>query len=87
MVNNSNPKWLQDWDRNFAQAQKNHLEQVAALAEIQANLDAVELDLMQEEMESALDHIILWDISCQLADIKEAEAAINHRVKAIMEAA
>jgi hypothetical protein len=86
MENNNLPKWLQDWDRNFAKAQADQDRQVAELAAINTRLDAIELELMEEEMDSALDHLILWDISCKLADIKEAEAAIQLKIKAIKEA-
>jgi len=86
MENNNLPKWLQDWDRNFAQAQADQACQVAELDKIKADLEAIEWDLMEEEMDSALDHLILWDISCKLADIKEAEAAIQLKIKAIREA-
>jgi hypothetical protein len=86
MENNNLPKWLQDWDRNFAKAQANHTAAVAELAAINTSLHAIELELMEEEMDSALDHLILWDISCKLADIKEAEAAIQLKIKAIKEA-
>jgi len=88
MENNNNniDPFLANWDHNFSRAQANHTAQVEELASLNASLDAIELDIMEEEMDSALDHLILWDISCKLDDIKEAEAAIQLKIKAIREA-
>ena len=79
MENNNLPKWLQDWDRNFAKAQANHTAQVDELASLNARLDAIELDVMDEELDAAGYAIALWGIQTQLADIQEANRELSKR--------
>jgi hypothetical protein len=79
MENNNLPKWLQDWDRNFAKAQADQDRQVAELAAINTSLDAIELELMDEEMDAAGDNIALWGIQTQLADIQETNRELSKR--------
>jgi hypothetical protein len=79
MENNNLPKWLQDWDRNFAKAQANHTTAVAELAAINTSLHAIELELMDEELDAAGDNIALWGIQTQLADIQETERELSKR--------
>ena len=79
MENNNLPKWLQDWDCNFARAQANHTAQVAELERINAELDTIELDIMDEELDAAGDAIALWGIQTQLADIQETERELSKR--------
>jgi hypothetical protein len=79
MENNNLPKWLQDWDRAAAAAQANHTAQVEELASLNARLDAIELDVMDEELDAAGYAIALWGIQTQLADIQEANRELSKR--------
>jgi hypothetical protein len=79
MENNNLPKWLQDWDHNFAKAQADQARQVAELDKIKANLEAIEWDLMEEELDAAGDNIALWGIQTQLADIQETKRELSKR--------
>jgi len=83
MENNNLPKWLQDWDRNFAKAQADQDRQVAELDKIKADLEAIEWDLMEEEMDCALDNILLWNLSCIHAEIAEGLASLTEKMDAL----
>ena len=79
MDNNSISKWLQDWDTAFAAGRAKHTAQVEDLASLNASLDAIELDIMDEELDAAGDNIALWGIQTQLADIQETERELSKR--------
>jgi hypothetical protein len=79
MENNSILQWLQDWDNAAAEARAKHTAQVEDLASLNASLDAIELDIMDEELDAAGDTIALWGIQTQLADIQEANRELSKR--------
>jgi len=83
MKNNIIEQFITTYDKAFEANEKAKADIVA----LNLKLEQLDRDLMEEEMDSALDHLILWDIYCKLADIKEAEAAIQLKIKAIKEAA
>jgi hypothetical protein len=72
-------QFINDYDKAFAANEKHKAE----LAALNLELEQIDRDLMEEEMDSALDHILLWNLSCVHAEIAEGLASLTEKMDAL----
>ena len=79
MKNNIIEQFITTYDKAFEANQKAK----ADLAALNLKLEQLDRDLMEEEMDSALDNIILWNISCVHAEIADRLASLTEKMDAL----
>ena len=79
MKNNSMLQFINDYDKAFEANEKAK----AGLAALNLKLEQIDRDLMEEEMDCALDNIILWNLSCVHAEIAESLASLTEKMDAL----
>jgi hypothetical protein len=79
MENNIIEQFINTYDKAFEANQKAK----ADLAALNLKLEQIDRDLMEEEMDCALDNIILWNLSCVNAEIAEGLASLTERMDAL----
>jgi len=77
--NNIIEQFITAADKAF-EANEKHKAELAAL---NLKLDQIDRDLMEEEMDCALDHILLWNLSCMHSEIAEGLASLTEKMDAL----
>lgn len=79
MNNNIVLQFINDYDKAFAANEKHKAE----LTALNLELEQLDRDLMEEEMDCALDNILLWNLSCVHAEIAEGLASLTEKMDAL----
>jgi len=79
MENNIIEQFITTYDKAFEANEKAKAE----IAALNLKLEQLDRDLMEEEMDSALDNIILWNLSCIHAEIAEGLASLTEKMDAL----
>jgi hypothetical protein len=79
MNNNIELQFINAYDKAFETNEKAKAE----LAALNLKLEQLDRDLMEEEMDCALDNILLWNLSCVHAEIAEGLASLTEKMDAL----
>jgi len=79
MNNNIELQFITAYDKAFEANEKAKTD----LAALNLKLEQLDRDLMEEEMDCALDNILLWNLSCNHAEIAEGLASLTEKMDAL----